>query len=608
MDHLNDIKPKLSRTSTHKVRSGCITCKKRHVKCDETRPSCNNCLRSRGTCEGYQVAPRKNPSSPAQVRWHSKQLTVARSASPPMQLQLDPDSLDFHDVKGMLYFQEFIKIMEAPWITAVGGGDFYASLSQLAFSDGTIRSAAIAVGALGLWHRDSPHKSLRTITVPTAPKVERDAHYFYAVAYYCRSLKLQSERASARDAMFLSILGSIFETLRGGKKAALSHINHGLAMMLELLTGQDAELRVGGLAPSPTSLLEMVANTFIPVTMQARTILTGRITEGPPLPSLVKGLRSKKKTMEYFMILLSQLTQPKATLDCIPDEFNNLKEFEEYWIAAQRDHVVMASITTEVLRDAGAFAATDNDIVSKFTSALLQDGRFTELSQNSIKVMQKLNTAFLPLFNRIIMSDPESPAYLKAVHLRLEYMGVYIFIDITQYLQYENLQARTPLFREYLSLAQVALRIAKSQIKNPAHQLSMHCGLVRSLLIMALFCRDPLARDEAAGMLRDYPGQDGFWNTLSFYILALKNREVEKKNASEGSPDDQLRRLWRREFVFEDSGDRIMFRYLDKDEVDGEWKLVEEVAELQGDSEDVHWVRQPVTGSGGLLMNDLYFN
>ncbi|KAB5558011.1 hypothetical protein GE09DRAFT_1221147 [Coniochaeta sp. 2T2.1] len=33
-------------------RNGCITCKKRHVRCDETRPLCMNCLRTGGEC-GY---------------------------------------------------------------------------------------------------------------------------------------------------------------------------------------------------------------------------------------------------------------------------------------------------------------------------------------------------------------------------------------------------------------------------------------------------------------------------------------------------------------------------------------------------------------------------
>jgi hypothetical protein len=36
-----------------KVRTGCLTCKKRRVKCDETKPKCLKCLNSDYQCNGY---------------------------------------------------------------------------------------------------------------------------------------------------------------------------------------------------------------------------------------------------------------------------------------------------------------------------------------------------------------------------------------------------------------------------------------------------------------------------------------------------------------------------------------------------------------------------
>ncbi|KAJ4303799.1 hypothetical protein N0V90_002700 [Kalmusia sp. IMI 367209] len=39
----------------------CITCKARRVKCDETKPSCNQCLRRRVTCGGYKKDIRFRP-------------------------------------------------------------------------------------------------------------------------------------------------------------------------------------------------------------------------------------------------------------------------------------------------------------------------------------------------------------------------------------------------------------------------------------------------------------------------------------------------------------------------------------------------------------------
>ena len=42
------------RTFSHKVRSGCDTCKTRHIKCDETRPVCLRCRKARFSCH-YNV-------------------------------------------------------------------------------------------------------------------------------------------------------------------------------------------------------------------------------------------------------------------------------------------------------------------------------------------------------------------------------------------------------------------------------------------------------------------------------------------------------------------------------------------------------------------------
>ncbi|KAI0598809.1 hypothetical protein F4775DRAFT_553069 [Biscogniauxia sp. FL1348] len=46
-------KPARKRASKPKVRTGCISCKRRHVKCDEGKPSCAECERLGLMCEGY---------------------------------------------------------------------------------------------------------------------------------------------------------------------------------------------------------------------------------------------------------------------------------------------------------------------------------------------------------------------------------------------------------------------------------------------------------------------------------------------------------------------------------------------------------------------------
>lgn len=58
--------------------AGCVTCKARRVKCDETKPTCEQCARRRITCGGYridvrwkQASPPKKQSTPRKVNGNS---------------------------------------------------------------------------------------------------------------------------------------------------------------------------------------------------------------------------------------------------------------------------------------------------------------------------------------------------------------------------------------------------------------------------------------------------------------------------------------------------------------------------------------------------------
>ncbi|KAJ3487970.1 hypothetical protein NLG97_g6290 [Lecanicillium saksenae] len=47
---------KRQRQWAHKTRTGCVTCRTRRVKCDETKPTCRQCIKSRVQCHGLLYA------------------------------------------------------------------------------------------------------------------------------------------------------------------------------------------------------------------------------------------------------------------------------------------------------------------------------------------------------------------------------------------------------------------------------------------------------------------------------------------------------------------------------------------------------------------------
>ncbi|OLN95538.1 putative transcriptional regulatory protein C15D4.02-like protein 1 [Colletotrichum chlorophyti] len=49
----NDDLSKKKANTRKRTKTGCLTCRKRRIKCDEGRPTCNNCIKSKRLCEGY---------------------------------------------------------------------------------------------------------------------------------------------------------------------------------------------------------------------------------------------------------------------------------------------------------------------------------------------------------------------------------------------------------------------------------------------------------------------------------------------------------------------------------------------------------------------------
>ncbi|KAH6876827.1 hypothetical protein B0T10DRAFT_497333 [Thelonectria olida] len=56
---------KHQRARKPKVRTGCATCKARHVKCDERKPTCLRCETARIPCDGYPNVPVRKKEKPA---------------------------------------------------------------------------------------------------------------------------------------------------------------------------------------------------------------------------------------------------------------------------------------------------------------------------------------------------------------------------------------------------------------------------------------------------------------------------------------------------------------------------------------------------------------
>ncbi|KAK2593025.1 hypothetical protein QQS21_009279 [Conoideocrella luteorostrata] len=302
------------RRSNPKVRTGCTNCKARRIKCDELRPACSQCVKSKKTCTGYPppargdvsfidvriapkpvlalrpqtkgpiitpmgitnatVLPPRRASRGKRRAWAAQQAQVTQRAldvasSPTIQQPLS--TLPLQQDEG-LYFQLF-REQTASQMSGYFNSTFWAQcVLQECHAETAIRHAVVALGAL--------YKTLeQTFYLPTMPPERRDMHISSLVRHWQVAFKQYSEAVKStlllngqslrayRTRLMASILLACFDSFVGDHKPAILQIQSGLRM-LEHLQSQYPDHRV----PRPEGYIEdELLNIFTRLAIQAKS-------------------------------------------------------------------------------------------------------------------------------------------------------------------------------------------------------------------------------------------------------------------------------------------------------------------------------------------------
>ncbi|CAG1999941.1 unnamed protein product [Fusarium graminearum] len=240
------------RTSKPKVRSGCRTCKKRRVKCDEGKPTCASCTNGDFVCDGYETALSTVLWAPVQTPHRNHP-----SLAPPVIPGLTSQSVPYLDA---FRFQ----------IASELSGSFYMDFCQGSIlvgthQDGSICQLALALGALTLAIADDAREtkqhivharpsSLRPWGVTTIKNGNHAAslkHYMKGVSSLRDRLRVDPARIPVRTILITTILMALYEILQGNYKSVdamlrtitnLLHDHHDNPMQAELNVGSVEEL------------------------------------------------------------------------------------------------------------------------------------------------------------------------------------------------------------------------------------------------------------------------------------------------------------------------------------------------------------------------------
>ncbi|TWU72765.1 hypothetical protein ED733_002937 [Metarhizium rileyi] len=235
-----------TRAKFAKVRTG-----RRHVKCDETKPACKNCVKWAGFCGGYEPIRGNSKTSVKQA--------IVTPPSPEIDGTSSPEELELslYDYNWQPQITENLSPPESidsqitpygylscsaqpagPYFSIPAAYDVFDNrfwvyiLPRLVQSDTAIRHANMAVHALLFAKGPSPGEAV--------------GRGYYGEALACYGLALHearratTEQTDLREAVICCMFFVIFETINGDREAAQAHLHSGQKILGELGDGYNS--------------------------------------------------------------------------------------------------------------------------------------------------------------------------------------------------------------------------------------------------------------------------------------------------------------------------------------------------------------------------------
>ncbi|OTA93265.1 hypothetical protein M434DRAFT_395822 [Hypoxylon sp. CO27-5] len=300
-----------------KVRSGCVTCKSRRIKCDEERPICRRCRKSWLPC-GYNSSNlTQGEHQPQRDVVTTFQAETGGGGAGPRLLPKVRVS-DFAEPE-TLYFDLFRNTIVANLCLNGYTNLWSRTILRESFRDECVRDCVLGIGALRRAMMDErqqvnpPGRPPPLWTVPTVPinssytRYQRDAIQYYtkSISKFRSRMAQEGSSTPARTILIVSILFVMFEAMQGDTDS-VDRIMHSARILLkDSMTSMGSERQVSS-ALDDEGVRE--ADYFLTRFSGYNSLLS------PFYPSL---LREQASEREYGLV-----TEP------VPDETESFRQVE----------------------------------------------------------------------------------------------------------------------------------------------------------------------------------------------------------------------------------------------------------------------------------------
>ncbi|KFY70251.1 hypothetical protein V499_09323 [Pseudogymnoascus sp. VKM F-103] len=503
---------KKPRASKPKVKTGCLTCKIRHVKCDESKPHCTRCLSTGRVCDGYSP-----PRLLTHIITHSPSHTITHFPTPlpspaitnaptPLLPGTPSEQDSFHTFRTLT--------------TAHLGGLFTSPfwsrhVLQASLHEPSIFHAAVALGAL---HSNSIH---------TRTWGDGDGDGEFAVRQYVKAIRGLTRPGGERRVdvtLIACLLFTIFESLRGYHAAALTHLDNGVNLLLELQSQSHSDSHSHSHSPSHANK-QRPAYPSLPYT---------------PLPAL-RELVMRLDTQATQLLPTRRTRLRPFSAPCTDCAFTSLEEArakgDELWNYSL--YTLQPSASSASSSPPSCSSANNDD------SCLSPRGQaHRHTSRIYLADLQARYSTALSTY--LATHPPLTPRERQAGMLLKLYDAVATLSLSTASLSpsQEVWSAYTPDFAAILSLSKSILEMEDALGDDETGisggrggRVGMDTGVLGPLYLVALRCRDLVVRSEAVRLLTGAEGRrEGLWD--SNLLTRVAEGVVGREGAGVGMVED----------------------------------------------------------------------
>jgi hypothetical protein len=488
---------KRTRVSRPKTKSGCRTCKLRHVKCDELRPVCRRCLSTGRHCDGYGIWGGGGNSYGSKEKLESRQSKQLETCS-----ISEVSSSTSQQEKGAF---DFFKHRSSVKLPGVFDSGFWETLVlQSSYSEPAVLHALMSLGAI---HRSMANfESCKKRDFMNPDERLALQQYNKAIGHLDVHFKSQ-EKTSLRVALITCMIFICIELLRGRFKVATTHLTNGLNL-LRVMQQRGKPIATENsilLRPEPGSVDDYLIEAFTRLNIHSGLFGQGAsflyivgqdTTCGPEyeVPPVFETARIARLYLDGLMngtyFLSVQIEQAFATQNHVPDALvdrqQRLQSSLDKWLQT--------------------FDACFPSLMSNANRRAIFGLPLLRLFYSMASIM--IATCVFPGDEMIY--DSYTPEF------------IYILTEAVQ------------LWKRVLPEIEKEPRLPNSETPVPSFTVDM--GFIPPLYYTAIKCRVPSIRRKAVNLLLAAPHREGVWDGIMVAEIARHIMRIEEGKSYKESP------------------------------------------------------------------------